>query len=330
MNTKEQFVKIIRDNITSFVSGDVKTYLVEKLKHYNICADDTERNNIVDEVSLVIDGVSQKLEDLWNANKVGTDRTYWLKKQFDSLRVKDGSPDEIVQCLSDNLVESNKKLGCVTNTEKIYFDSDFEKYAAAKTIEDVIETNVKYSICSAEDIVPSGNLGKDVVESYFEHELYSDKMRNLKKIISVATYIAQKSNLLSKIFDITPEQIAIIVDRGVTTAKVIYDVARGNKQAQDAVEVLIDHAAATVVYIAQAKGEIVGEKIGGTIGAAIGGYFNPLNTSAGYTIGSIVGGFIGKTTAPQIARGANLLAGFAKNVIHSAPIFINKISPIFA
>ena len=133
------------------------------------------------------------------------------------------------------------------------------------------------------------------VKEYFEAKLDSDYDKQFKTAVSVATEIAKNKNLLPpSLREKTPEEISMIVDKGVTSAKVAYKLATGELNAMDAVEYTIDRNTAilnsAIVTATTKYGGIAGGKVGGFIGSI----FGLAGTVSGTAIGTVVGKFAGR------------------------------------
>lgn len=83
-------------------------------------------------------------------------------------------------------------------------------------------------------------------KKFFEVELGSPEELEMKKRFVAALIAAQEQGVAPISLPDTPEAVAILVDKGLTTAKVAYQVSTGALEEDEAFDVLYDKAVATV------------------------------------------------------------------------------------
>lgn len=97
--------------------------------------------------------------------------------------------------------------------------------------------------------------GKEALEAipafkkFFEIELGSPEELEMKKRFVTALIAAQEQGIAPIPLPPTPEAIAILVDEGLTAAKVAYQVGTGALEEDEAFDVLYDKAVATVASV---------------------------------------------------------------------------------
>jgi len=329
-NSKTEFRDIIERSANVLSSENQKEKLAETIE-YNTSLDLQKSIQIVDDISNTIEMVDKNYKDLQNAKENGKTRTQWLQNKVDDV-VKDltiDAKDKLVQEIKTNLdvanndmisdvfdetVDLSKKL---PNTKyedlnkKVIID-DFNRQLKDNTVLGaIINEDGKFEIDTQHKEIKA-------VKEYFEEKLDSDYDKQFKTAVSVATDIAKNKDLLpASLKDKTPEEISMVVDKGVTSAKVAFKLANAEINAMDAVEYTIDRSTAilnsAVVTATTKYGGVVGGKVGGFIGSI----FGPAGTVAGTAIGTVVGKFAGNKIGGLINKGVKKIARVAKSVASS-------------
>ena len=83
-------------------------------------------------------------------------------------------------------------------------------------------------------------------KKFFEVELGSQEELEMKKHFVSALIAAQEQGVAPISLPSTPEAVAILVDEGLTTAKVAYQVSTGALEEDEAFDVLYDRVVATI------------------------------------------------------------------------------------
>jgi hypothetical protein len=165
------------------------------------------------------------------------------------------------------------------------------------------------------------NTGIPLVEDFFKKPLDSIEDEDLKKVIATGTIIVNKRNG-PKNHDgnsrYTDEELAQIIEGGVSAAKVAYKVAKGEIEPVDAVDRLVDAGTAAAGTVITTAAEQTGATLGATAGAALGNIFGPAGAAIGAKIGNTVGRCAGRFIGEVIIPGVKKVAGFVKDVAHSA------------
>lgn len=165
-----------------------------------------------------------------------------------------------------------------------------------------------------------------VVNDFFNSELVGTEDKNLKKIVAAATIFAkQKGVLPSPLQSCGAEEIASIVDEGLTQAKVAYKTAKGFiESAEDAIDALVDRGAARLctmidnaIPTLQNLSETIVEKslpkIINTVTTAVSVAF-PATRPVMNVVKSF-SPFITKAVKPIVREGVAIVANVAKSAV---------------
>jgi len=328
---RSEFRELISECVGKYNPNiDIKEYLLSILQKYNVCADDYERNRTIREIHLVIDGIATEYQKLLTFKNKGNSRIDWLINKADELSNIPEEKNSIVNGLNQYFDDANEVL--IHERQTLECDDEVSKILSWNKIEKDLRTNVLQQIFQysdndstiSSDHIPNAN------NDYFNSELNSDKIKNLKKIVATSLFAAQQNKKINNWINKTPVELSTIVDRGITVAKVAYDVGTGNNSAKEAIEVLVDHAAATVAYYLESTAPFYIEKAGAFIGGAAVGYFSPANAVYGAQIGGYVGRITGQHVGTYLSKGIMKLADFAKSIVKSPAKLKNLVKiPFF-
>ena len=329
-NKKTEFKDIVNESVDVLSSNNLKENLAKTIED-NTNLDLQKSQQLVNDIANTIELVDKNYKDLKKAKEDGKTRTQWLQDKVDVV-VKDLSndaKDKFVQEIKTNLDSSNndmlidvfdesvdlsKKLPNVKYEDlnkKVIID-DFNRQLKDNTVLGaIINENGKFEIDTKHKEI-------EAVKEYFEAKLDSDYDKKFKTAVSVATEVAKNRDLLPpSLKDKTPEEISMIVDKGVTSAKVAYKLANGELNTMDAVEYTIDRNTAILNSAIVTATTKYGGVIGGKVGGFIGSIFGPAGTIAGTAIGTVVGKFAGNKIGGLINKGVKKVASVAKSVASS-------------
>ena len=329
-NNKTEFQDIVNESVDVLSSDNLKENLAKTIED-NTNLDFQKSQQLVNDIADTIELVDKNYKDLQKAKEDGKTRTQWLQDKVDVV-VKDLSSDaknKFVQEIKTNLDTSNNDMLIEVFDETVDLSKKLPnaKYEDLnkKVIIDDFSRQLKDNTVLGAIINEDGKFEIDTkhkeikaVKEYFEAKLDSDYDKQFKTAVSVATEIAKNKDLLPpSLKDKTPEEISMIVDKGVTSAKIAYKLANGELNAMDAVEYTIDRNTAilnSAIVTATAKyGGVAGGKVGGFIGSI----FGPAGTIAGTAIGTVVGRFAGNFVGGLINKGVKKIASVAKSVASS-------------
>jgi len=289
--------------------------------------DEVKSKDIVDDISSTIDIIQDNFEDLQKAKDEGKSRTEWFKGKIDQTieTYKMDDPKELISEIKEGLSESNTKIGIEVFGNEIDISEpllnseydDLNKTAIVNDFQEEIKNNTLLgAIVFEKGSIKIDDTHKEIqaVKDYFNAKLDSPTDKSFKKAVSTATVIAQEKDLLPKqLKDKTPDEIAMIVDKGVTAAKVAYKLGNGELSPLDAVEYTIDRNVAVLNSAITRTCTRVGGAVGGKVGATIGSIFGPAGTVAGAAIGTVVGKVGGYVVGKVICEGVKKVASAVKS-----------------
>ena len=329
-SNKVEFQDLVDKSIDSISTDNLKESLAKTIEE-NTNLDFQKSQQLVTDIAETIELVDKNYKDLQKAKDDGKTRTQWLQDKVDIV-VKDASNEvknKFVQEIKSNLDSSNNDMltevfDKTIDLSKRLPSSKYEDLNKKVIIDDfnrqLKDNTVLGAIINEDGKFEIDTKHKEIkaVKEYFEEKLDSDYDKQFKTAVSVATDIAKNRDLLPQsLKDKTPQEISMIVDKGVTSAKVAYKLANGELNAMDAVEYTIDRNTAilnSAIVIATTKyGGVAVGKVGGFIGSI----FGPAGTIAGTAIGTVVGKFAGNFVGGLINKGVKKIANVAKSVASS-------------
>ena len=336
---KNEFQDMVAKTVNISYADNLKENLAKTVEN-NTTLDFQKSQQLVSDIADTIELVDKNYKDLKKAKENGKTRTQWLQGKVDTV-VKDLSSkakDKFVQEIKTSLdVSNNDMLTDVfdetVDISKKLSNSKYEDLNK-KVIIDNFNRQLKDNTVLGAIINEDGKFKIDTkhkeikaVKEYFEAKLDSDYDKQFKTAVSVATEIAKNKNYLPPALkDKTSEEISMIVDKGVTSAKVAYKLATGELNAMDAVEYTIDRNTAilnsAIVTATTKYGGIAGGKVGGFIGSI----FGPAGTVAGTAIGTVVGKFAGAKVGEFINTGVKKVASVTKSVASSVVSGVKSVA----
>jgi len=339
MKNKTEFQEIVKKSVTILSDDDLTENLAKTIED-NTDLDFQKSKQLVDDIAETIELVDKNYKDLKKAKEDGKTRTQWLQNKVDIV-VKDLSNEaksKFVQEIKTNLDSSNNDMLIEVFDERVDLSKKLpnDKYEDLnkKAIIDDFNRQLKDNTVLGAIINEDGTFEIDTkhkeiqaVKKYFEAKLDSDYDKQFKTAISVATEIAKNRDLFPpSLKDKTPEEITMIVDKGVTSAKVAYKLENGELNAIDAVEYMIDRNTAilnsAIVKATTKYGGVIGGKVGGFVGSI----FGPSGTIAGTEIGRVVGKFAGAKVGGMINTGVKKVASVAKSVVSSVVSGVKSVA----
>lgn len=226
----ERFGKLIEAATETMASGssELNDKLISVYQNETKC-DPEYAKETVGKVSETIDSIVENLQELQGLKEQGFTREDWLKKKIDESteHLTEDNKTDVINATRCSLITANKEMGIPVPETGVKVLSPFEGLNAKVIVNDLtseIRDNTLLGAISFE----SGNITIDkkhkeikAVKDYFESKLDSPNDPLFVKAVSTATVIAKDKGLLPKAFENkSPEELAMIVDRGVTDAKV--------------------------------------------------------------------------------------------------------------
>ena len=327
---KNKFQDIVNESVNILSNDNLKEKLAKTIRD-NTDLDFQKSQQLVSDIADTIEIVDKNYKDLKKAKEDGKTRTQWLQGKIDFF-VKDLSnqtKNQFVQEIKSNLDSSNNNMLIEVFDETVDLskklpNSKYEDLNKKVIIDDfnrqLKDNTLLGAIINEDGQFEINTKHKEIkaVKEYFKAKLDSDYDKKFKTAVSVATEIAKNRDLLPpSLKDKTAEEITMIVDKGVTSAKVAYKLATGELNSIDAIEYTIDRNTAilnsAIVMTTTKYGGIIGGKVGGFIGTI----FGPAGTIAGTAIGTVIGKFAGSKVGEFINTGVKKVASIAKSVANS-------------
>ncbi|WP_107668995.1 hypothetical protein [Cyanothece sp. BG0011] len=137
----------------------------------------------------------------------------------------------------------------------------------------------------------------------FEGELGNDSELVAKKLVTCGVIVADNEVPMEALEGMDAPQIAIVVDMGITIAKVAYKLAQGKMQVNKAMDYIYDHFVAAIGTVTQAVVQLQTQLMGTQIGAILGSIFGPVGTLLGGIAGGVLGRLAGNPIAQSIKKG---------------------------
>lgn len=159
-----------------------------------------------------------------------------------------------------------------------------------------------------------GNVIK-VAQNCFEGEMGNNEETIVKKLATAGVFITDAQMPIQAIKGLNGSDIGMMVDMGITIAKIGYKITQGKMAVGKALEYIGDRAIADTAVVISTIAKVKIEYVAAGIGAAVGTVFGPV----GMAIGSFVGHGVGKVTgayiAPKIEQGIKKVAEVAKPIV---------------
>lgn len=334
---QEYLTKVISE---IFVKYDAQ---VDKKEIDTFCADFVQQRDKIQEPSSVIGAVNLGLntidslesyhQNLTNAQQKGQSKVNWLKTNLKTItRIDDVKRiGEIVQSIQAELIKSNNKnLTSLSDEEVEVFPEISAKEITERSEEteavqnllgevqnNSLLTTISYAQQSdsvVEDLDTNNQNVSVVAQNCFQGELGNNSELVAKKLVTCGLIVAKNefSIPIQALDGMNAPQIAIVVDMGVTMAKLAYKVSQGEMRVNKAMEYMYDRSIASICVITQTVIQLEGQFVGAEVGALIGSTFGPAGTIIGALGGTLIGRFAGKTIAQGINVGTVKIGQFAK------------------
>ena len=336
----ESITDVLKKYDTFKNKQNVNSFVLEQLAKAGGYSDQ-EQKYVLEEISNTIDMLDESFSSLQEFKVNGGSRAAWLKNNIEKIifKLPDDEKSVIMKEMKTALFNANDEIYKALYQQQLpegfsqiiknFRMSDVNAVAVIQGVDKDIQTN---SILNA--ITQSGVQALPIfkeqfeiptIKQYFESKLDSPDDKNIKKVVAFAAEMAKKKGfkpLLGK----APAEIAMIVDRGVSTAKLAYKVANREVSAVDAADYMIDRTASTVNVAVIKTCQKVGLNVGAAIGGTLGSIFGPTGTVVGTTVGRVVGYVAGTVVGTVITKGVEIISDAAKSVVRSACSGISSVS----
>ena len=346
MQNKNEIFDILKNTTDKLSSLELNGELV-KVVQEETGIDLDKAKQTIETISSTIDLIDKNYQDLKKAKESGKSRAEWLKEKLDEQIETYSSYDKnnLITQIKTALDSSNQELG------KELFDEDLNltkklpntnydglnKQIIIDDFQEQIKNNTLIGAIVYEDDnfkIDENHKEIEAVKKYYLEKLDSKYDIAFKKAASVAFDIAKEKDLLpNDLKNKTPEDIAMLVDKGLTSSKVAYKVANGELNQIDAVEYTIDRSVSMLNSVIVTTATKYGGQIGEKLGAKIGSIFGPAGTVAGAMAGKVVGKYAGKVVGEVINKGVKIVSNGLKAVANKAIEFgksaVSKIASFF-
>ncbi|WP_409305733.1 hypothetical protein [Peribacillus sp. SCS-155] len=309
-------------------SEKLDDFLARQLLDKKVTNSPDEAKNLINEFSTTLEDIEQDFQSLLTAKKEGKSRSQWLQSNLDGILQQFQDKDNnLINSIKTGLSSSNNSLiKSIFEEDSIISiplkDSQYEDLNKKAIIEDFltdIKNNTLLSIVSfdKEKGVAFNKNHKElkILQDYFNERMDSPLDINVKKVATTGVLIANKKGYIPFLKDKSIDEMAMIVDRGLTSAKIAYKIAKGEIDPINAVDYMIDRTTSTVktavTKVCRKAGGAIGSKVGGFVGSV----FGPAGTVIGSKVGRIVGEVAGQAVGNCISKGIEKISTKAKEFV---------------
>lgn len=272
-----------------------------------------------DEVQAYFSRVQQNYDALQAYKQTGKSSAKWFEDQLTKLEQNmPQSAALVVNAMQDGHHEQLRAIGVETDDEPFTQSySGVGKRIATQLTRNVIEQHTYMNMLQTEEQFEALEVKGEnpAVVRYFNEQLDSPYDQTFKELGTAALIRVQQTDKIDVLKEKSPTELAAIVDRTYTVAKIGVKIATGDMQPSDATDYLMDRAYAQVETIIHHKAKEVGGNVGATVGAAIGAYFGPVGATVGGVVGRFVGEQAGAVVAKTVTTGLKKVVTYAKEKI---------------
>ncbi|MEM8721418.1 MAG: hypothetical protein AAGE84_19355 [Cyanobacteria bacterium P01_G01_bin.39] len=326
---KRHVTKVIGEILTKYDAKASKQDVEDFCKEFVEERDGLkETNKVIGEVNEgleTIDSIENFYQDLVTAQDKGKSKLHWFKVNIKNItNIKDAQ--EIAKIVGEIQSEfnkaNNKQLSSLLDEDVTVFTPEQKSTDAQEACSRAlgsIQNNSLINIVSIGQQVESlienfgleGDNSVNVAQKYFEDDFSNGDLK-LKKLVTCGLVIASEEFHIEALDGVDGAGIAVMVDMGLTIAKVGNLLSQGKIKADKALSHIYDRSiaggCAVVKKAFEAKGMIAGATIGGTVGTV----FGPIGTAVGGTIGAVAGKYAGNYISKPVTDGIKSLAQRAK------------------
>jgi len=274
-----------------------------------------EAQKTIDEVIRTVDRSEDSYNDLRNSISKGSSREEWLLAKIQGL-----DTSQTGQSVNEILSDVSRALNVPSvPADASLSDSDIGNLRETVIIQDIVDTmqNINPVESKVVESVKTIDFKKEIsaLKEYFDSPLSSEKDAQYVKAVSSAAVIAKEKGLFHEEFDnVTNSQLTMVVDQGMSTAKAMYQVGKGEITPIEAQGYILDKKTSKLGMIIEDYCAKKGRDIGANIGATIGAIFGPVGSTVGAAIGAVVGYVAGKAVGKWISSGLEVVSDFFTDV----------------
>ena len=345
LNEFEPLGDIVDKTVTpeSISGGDTNKALMEILSR-EAGIDAGKARQVVQVISDTINAIDENYRDLQAHKAKGGSTEDWLTKKIDEAGGTHNKTEQVQQILT-GLEAANRE-----QAEELHHNGEFEQpivFDDAQNLGEYISLNKKRYAKAITDAVANNTFLKAVelkrgklritkegkenplLKQYFEAPLEGAEDSPTKKAVSIALAVAREKNLLpATMADSTNEEIAVIVDQGLTQAKTMYKVGAGELNPVKAMHYIIDRTTSVIGHIAKEVCTGIGRILGRNIGTLLedtraGKVINKVvrlfsrQRHAIAKVGEWIGSKAGKKVGGFVQKGCEVIGNAAKKVVTS-------------
>lgn len=289
-------------------------------------------------VSSTLEMLTERHSAVQEARKQGGTRESWLSGELLKVAAKSvGLPAALAeglnganQALSGGAAPKVDHFGA---TEVDSFNVGSLAGELCRALQDNVGLNVP-QVDAVESLIPLALKEVPFAKSYLESAIGDARDKDANVLATAALMKVQHSGVFDAVPAIkaaTPEHLAVMVDRGLTTAKLAYKLGTGQLGLGDVTDYLVDRGVAGLSVVVSKGLATAGGKVGMTVGATLGSVFGPPGAAVGALVGKAVGNLAGHAAAKVVTEGVRAVAQGAKSLVREgARMVMGAVSRVFS
>ena len=337
MNEDNKYQKLVTEAIEYYKSSNkenINEILLDFLNKQNVTENEGESKKVISHTSDTIENISDNYDKvkLKRANEIPENPADIIRENLKNI-LKNTQDNEQKDFSKTLINEINNISGNTNNNEYDIVDSPVEySKELTKDINSLIEL----------DAITIDKLGSEIsndlpevnkildFNDFYNSEFNSKEEKNIKKILSVANYVAKKKKYITLSpnetdENIIEESIPYIVDKNLSQSKIYYKYGKKEITFNSAFDELIDRYTAILITVVENESVEIGQKVGAKVGAFVGSIFGPVGTSIGFQLGRVVGKAAGETVGKIISTGINEFSKIVKKIIKTGTDIVDTV-----
>lgn len=303
---------------------------------------ENHQNQLINELDDIYDGQGAEIyDDIYNffkrvdtnyteiqsCKKQGISSEAWFKQKLHQHEeMSPGITKSVLTSLEKTYLEEDKQ----TDYDNLNVNDPFDAKILSKKTAEFIQHSAYIDLQTVDEVfsqLPISDVVEPIkkvntIKQAFDANMLDPKDNEVKEILTVGALKIQDKIPFKPVQDLAPVQVAAIVDKTYTTAKLGYKIMNGSMRPADAVDFVVDRATAGLEAAVHKTCVQFGTKAGATVGGVIGGIFGP----AGVAVGTMVGGAIGKIGGSIVSKVVN--SGIKKVVSSAKEKITNFVSDV--
>ena len=280
---------------------EFSAFLAQQVIDAGAAASPEEANRVVQEITGTVDGIGASYRSLVDARARGESREEWLAAVVEQAAGPQQAGEVLVQTRSALARAAGATItdptGEPATHEATPTDEIGFRALSSRIMEDVTIHTLGSGLASFVQLplVPAETPGiAKVLEHALRTPFNSAAENDLKKAVAVATVIADRTGTAPLPEGTTPSVVAAAVSMGVAQAKAGYQVGTDASDLPEALDFLLDTAAAALGSVVRKACEQGGAHLGQTVGQMLGAHFGPGAAKVGAEVGRQVGSALGR------------------------------------